>query len=325
MPRSGTSSLFSDLDVEVQPDAPIGSMTWYGIGGRADLLVRPHTIDALATLVKRCRRSNTPLEVLGAGANLLVADDGVGGIVVRLDQRSFRATRFDTSGDVTLMRAMAGADMARTLMDATRRGLDGLTHMAGIPATIGGAVRMNAGGAYGCIGDTVETVTCLTRSGERVTYPRDQLRFNYRAANIPDPIILAATFRLEPGDPIELRQRVKQIFEYKKSTQPLAEHSAGCAFKNPIDPVTEQRVSAGKLIDESGMKGFAIGGASISRRHANFIVTEPNATANDVILLLEEVQRRVYEQKGIELEREIVIWRRDAPGTDDQPADGQAT
>lgn len=304
------SSLFSDLDVEVMTDVPLGQRTWYGIGGTADLLIKPRTVDALATLVKRCRRSATPVHVLGSGANLLVADEGVDGVVISLDTPAFKEVKYNTAGEIHAMKAMAGADMAKTLMDSVRRGLDGLVHMAGIPATIGGALRMNAGGAYGFIGDTVQSVTCMTHNGEIVTYPASELRFGYRETNIPDPIILWAVFALTPGDPIQLRQKVKEIFAYKKSTQPLADHSAGCTFKNPIDPVTEKRVSAGKLIDEAGLKGLAIGGAQVSPLHANFVVTKPGAKADDVLRLLAEIRRRVFEHAGLELEEELIIWRR---------------
>lgn len=309
--KATVSSLFADLDVEATTDALIGAtMTWYGIGGRADLLIRPRTIDALATLMKRCDRSGTPLRVLGSGANLLVADEGVDGIVVKLDHDAFTEIKYNAAGEIHAMRAMAGADLAKTLMDATRRGLEGLSQMAGIPATIGGAIRMNAGGAYGAIGEAVDSVTCFTRAGEKVTYPASEIKFNYRGTNIPDPIILSATFKLTPTDPIKLRDQVKEIFSYKKSTQPLADHSAGCTFKNPIDPETDQRVPAGKLIDEAGLKGTSVGGATVSDRHANFIVTVPGATADDVLKLLEMVKQRVYEEKGVELHEEIAIWRR---------------
>ncbi|MCP3904375.1 MAG: UDP-N-acetylmuramate dehydrogenase [Planctomycetes bacterium] len=307
---TGPASLFSDLDVDVKPDAPLGRLTWYGVGGRADLLVRPATIEALQTLARRCARSGIPLRIFGSGANLLIADEGTDGIVIRLDHPAFREVRYNPTGTERLLKAMAGADMARTLMDATRRGLGGLAQMAGIPATIGGAVRMNAGGKFGAIGDAVESVTCITAGGQRVTYPAGELRFEYRRTNIPDPIILSTTFRLEPGDPVALRRRVKEIFAFKKSSQPLGENSAGCAFKNPVDPVTEQRVSAGRLIDEAGLKGLTRGGAKVSRHHANFIVTEPGATATDVIGVMEEVRRRVLDDCGIELEREIEYWRR---------------
>jgi UDP-N-acetylmuramate dehydrogenase len=251
--------------------------------------------------------------VLGSGANLLVADEGVDGVVVKLDQEAFTEVKYNPTGQVSAMRAMAGADMARTLMDATRRGLEGLSQMAGIPATIGGAIRMNAGGAYGAIGDAVESVACLTRSGEKVTYPASEIKFGYRGTNIPDPIILWATFKLTPTDPIALRERVKEIFSYKKSTQPLADHSAGCTFKNPIDPVSEQRVPAGRLIDEAGLKGLSVGGATVSERHANFIVTRPGAAADDVLQLLELVRQRVFAHAGIELVTEIAVWKRGEP------------
>ncbi len=318
-----SASLFSDLHVEVFPDAAVGGMTWYGIGGRADMLVRPRDIASLTTLVKRCGRSGTPLRVLGGGANLLVADEGVDGIVVRLDSPEFRKIRYHPSGDVTVMQAMAGADLPRILMDSVRRGLEGLGALAGIPGTLGGAIRMNAGGAYGCIGDAVRSVTCVTARGDVVTHSAADVRFAYRSTSIPDPlrrpqdagvgdVVVAAALDLRPTDPIALRHRVKEIFSFKKSTQPLAEHSAGCTFKNPIDPVSEERVPAGRLIDEAGLKGLRIGGASISRRHANFIVTEPGALAQDVLRLLEEVRAKVYEHAGIELEEEIVIWRRGA-------------
>ena len=240
-----------------------------------------------------------------------VADDGVDGLVVKLDAPAFRQIKYNRSGEINIMRAMAGADMPKTLMAAVRQGLGGLSQMAGIPGSIGGMIRMNAGGSYGCIGDVVRSVSCLTRSGELVTYPAEELRFEYRTTNIPDPVIVSATFELEPTDPVALRDRVKEIFAFKKSTQPLADSSAGCTFKNPIDPVSEERVPAGKLIDEAGLKGETIGGASISHQHANFIVTEPGARADDVLALLDLVRRRVYEHAGIELETEVVVWRRE--------------
>lgn len=305
------SPMFSDLDVEVQTDAPIGPMTWYGIGGKADLLVKPLNVESLCTLVKRTHRAKSSLRIFGQGANLLVADAGVGDIVISLDTPAFREITYNATGDVHTMRVMAGADLASTLMDTVRRGLEGLSHLAGIPASIGGAIRMNAGGKFGCIGDSIATVTCITRAGETVTYPIEEIKFGYRQTNIPDPIIIAATFRITPTDPIELRQKVKNIFTFKKSTQPLAEHSAGCTFKNPLDPATGERLAAGRLIDRAGLKGLRIGGAMVSMHHANFIVTDSTATADDVMQLLTVVQSRVFDHCGIQLEREVVIWQRD--------------
>ncbi|MFO0874726.1 MAG: UDP-N-acetylmuramate dehydrogenase [Phycisphaerales bacterium] len=309
MPAS-TSTLLADLDVRVEVDAPIGQMTWYGIGGRADCLVHPRSLESLQILAKRCARSEAPLRVLGSGANLLVADEGVDGVVVKLDEPAFTEIRYNARGALDAMRAGAGADLSRVLMDCVRRGLEGLSQMAGIPASVGGAIRMNAGGAYGAVGDRVHSVGCVTRGGELAVYPRSELRFEYRRTNLRDPIILWAAFGLEETDPVALRERVKEIFAYKKSTQPLAEHSAGCAFRNPVDPVTEQRVGAGKLIDEAGLKGTTLGGATISPRHANFITVQPGTRSDDVLRLLEVVQQRVLDHSGYELEPEIAIWRR---------------
>ncbi len=310
------SGLFGDLDVDITPNAPLGAMTWYGVGGHADWLIRPRDINSLVLLMKRCQRSQTPLRILGSGANLLISDEGVDGLVVKLDSTFFKELNYHESSHESRVQIMAGADLTRVVMDTTRRGLDGMSALAGIPASVGGAIRMNAGGAFGAIGDVVYSVTCLTRQGEKVTYHADQLRFEYRSTNIPDPIILSATFDLQPTDPITLRERVKEIFAYKKSTQPLGESTAGCAFKNPVDPVTEQRVSAGKLIDQAGLKGLAVGGATVSRQHANFIVTQPGALSEDVIKLIKQIKQHVYDHAGIELEEEIIIWRRDEDDAD---------
>ncbi|MGI9013500.1 MAG: UDP-N-acetylmuramate dehydrogenase [Phycisphaerales bacterium] len=305
-----TSGIFSDLDVDVTLDAPIGSMTWYGIGGRADVLLSPHSIEALATLIRRCRRTRTPLRILGKGANLLVADEGVDGVVVRLDAPLFQETRFEEGGEETVLRAGGGADLARITVDCARRGLAGFSHMAGIPGTIGGGLRMNAGGAFGCISDGVQTVTCLTRTGDVATYSRDELTFDYRRSSLTDPVILGAAFSLSQSDPITVRNRVKEIFAFKKSTQPLAEHSAGCAFRNAFDPEHEETIRAGKLIDHAGLKGLTVGGARVSDRHANFITVDGSARADHVLQLMGLVRQRVFEHAGIMLENEVVIWRR---------------
>ena len=219
--------------------------------------------DALATLVRRCKENEIPVRIR-SGANLLVADEGVDGVVIRLDQPAFREVSYNADGAVEAARAMAGADMARTLNETVRRGLAGLQQMAGIPASIGGAIRMNAGGAFGSIGDAVHSVACLDDGGEIVVYPASELRFEYRQTNLPHRIILWAAFHLEDDDPRALRNRVLEIFNYKRSTQPMADASAGCTFKNPVDPATGERTSAGGLIDRAGLKGHRIGSAEVS-------------------------------------------------------------
>ena len=189
MKKTSVASIYGDLDVEVELDASIGAQSWFNAGGTADVLLHPAGIEDVAEIIKRCRRTDTPVRILGEGANLLISDEGVDGIVIKLDASAFKAIEFNADGNLELMRVGAGADMARTLMDATRRGLSGLAQMAGIPASIGGALRMNAGGAFGSIGDSVEAVACMARNGEVKVYPQSELSFEYRHTNIPNGII----------------------------------------------------------------------------------------------------------------------------------------
>ena len=313
MTRIGHSptNLFADLDVEGHPDHPIGKDTWFGIGGHADMLVRPRAEASLCELVRRCHEHEIPVRVFGNGANLLVADEGVDGIVVRLDHTAFTEVRYNLDGAVEAMKAMAGADMGRTMTEAVRRGLSGLQQMAGIPASIGGAIRMNAGGAFGSIGDSVHSVGCLTTRGDLVIYPAQELKMGYRETNLPDGIILWAAFNMEEADPRALKEQMLEIFQYKKTTQPsLAESSAGCAFKNPIRPGSTDRTSAGKLIDQAGLKEHRVGGAHVSSMHGNFLLVDQGGTATDLIRLMDEVRSEVEVAHGIELENEVVIWAR---------------
>ncbi|MFO0894389.1 MAG: UDP-N-acetylmuramate dehydrogenase [Phycisphaerales bacterium] len=307
---SGTAALYADLDVRVETDAPLAAHTWFGIGGRADCLVRPATEEALATLVRRCHVGGVPLRILGSGANLLVADEGVDGVVVKLDSPAFMELRFNARGAADTLRVGGGADLARVINECARRGLEGLSALAGIPASIGGAIRMNAGGRYGATGDSVHSVGFMTMDGSLHAYPASELRFQYRRTSLPPGVVLWSAFRLEETDPAQVRARVRDIFAYKKSTQPLAEHSAGCMFRNPVPPGAAAPVSAGMLIDRAGLKGLQVGGAAVSRHHGNFIVVQPGAMAADVMELVRRIQDAVREREGVDLEREVVFWKR---------------
>ncbi len=320
--------VLADLDADVEYNAPIGeTMTWYSIGGKADVLVRPHSTDALITLMQRCRESHIPVRLLGSGANLLVHDEGVDGIVIHLNHSAFREVsaihrhRHNRGGDGQPgdgIRVMAGASMERLVMNQSLQGMAGLEMMAGIPASVGGAIRMNAGGKFGAISDVVISVGCVDLDGNAIIYPADAIEFGYRRCSIIDPVILWAEFRLQPMDPKRVHGRVKEIFAYKKKVQPMGAKSAGCAFKNPIahdgtaDP---KRISAGQLIDRAGLKNYSVGGAHISEQHANFIAAEKTACAQDVIDIMEHVQRVVRDQAGYELQREIIIWKRKSPSS----------
>lgn len=298
----GAADIVRRLGIAHDVDAPLGPLTWYKVGGAADVLARPHDVEHLASLMRGCHDANVPVHVLGRGANLLVCDEGVRGVVIQLTAPALR--RIQLNG--TQATAGGGADLARLIMTCVRGGCAGLEGLAGVPATVGGALRMNAGGHHATISDTLVSVTTLDQAGELHERARRDIAFAYRSSDIADPIIVEAKFVLQPDDPAVLRQRVKAIFAEKRASQPLADKSAGCAFKNPPADVSDR--PAGQLIDEAGLKGLRIGGAEVSGRHANFIVVHSGGTANDVLAVMTHVQRTVAERFSIELEREVVVW-----------------
>lgn len=301
--------------VAIERDAPIP--TWFRIGGRADALARPRDVSELLA----CVRMEPRLRVLGDGANLLVDDDGVGELVVALDAPAFKGWEIDAARG--LVRVGAGANLPKLINETVRLGLAGIETLGGIPATIGGALVMNAGGAFGQIADTVARVFALDRAGREVMLSREQIPFSYRHSGLEHLILTGAELKLTPGDPATVRDRLKEIMRYKSGSQPMAADSAGCCFKNPTlaadvpelladlpTAVAGARVSAGMLIDRAGCKGMRIGGAQVSERHANFFVTHPGATARDVQALMAAVTRRVIEAFGVMLVSEVVVWRR---------------
>ena len=290
----------------IQTDAPIE--TWFGVGGRADRLARPRTLEDVVEI----RRAGEPLRILGDGANLLVADDGIDGIVVSLD--ALDRVEWPSSvepGRPVLVLAGAGCNLPRLLLECVRRGLCGIEGLGGIPASLGGAACMNAGGAFGALADSVAWVEGIDQHGDLQRITRSEIPFAYRTSGLGHLVITEVALALEPVAPnrrLALRERLKEVMAYKKSTQPLAARSAGCVFRNPT--VDGERISAGRLIDEAGCKGLNRGGARVSDHHANFIVTGLGCRAAHIIELIGEVRDIVLRRTGIELEREVVIWSR---------------
>jgi UDP-N-acetylmuramate dehydrogenase len=294
----------------IEEKAPIS--TWFHIGGSADRLARPGTPEDLL----RCVEMDPDLVVLGEGANLLVDDAGMDRLVVSLQTPGFKGVEFDASG---LVRAGAGVALPRLISDCVKRGLSGIETLAGIPATVGGATVMNAGGAFGEWASAVRTVFALDRAGREHSFRRDLIDFGYRQSHLNHLIVTGVELALTPGDPAECKAELNRCMEYKGRTQPLKDKSAGCVFKNPVlhDDLTDigaegQRVSAGMLIDRAGCKGMRVGGASVSDVHANFFVVEAGAKARDVIDLIGRVRHRVIDVFGVALDREVVIWERAA-------------
>lgn len=296
--RIATSSPFAGLEEAVEENVPLARYTWYKIGGPARYFVRPRHEADLQLAAQRCVENDIPIYVLGLGANLLVHDAGVNGAVFRLDHEHWRTVRFDK----TTLTVGAGVDMQKLVLRTVRQGLAGIECLAGIPGTVGGGIRMNAGGKFGDIGATVTRVGVMDVTGLLFDRHKDDLVFDYRSTNIAAKFILNATLELEEEDPERIMRKVKEIWMYKRNSQPLNTKNAGCIFKNP------RGLSAGALIDQAGLKGFRVGGAEVSEKHANFIVAHAGAKAEDVLTLIKVIREKVEEKEGVHLESEVQVW-----------------
>ncbi|MBX3412066.1 MAG: UDP-N-acetylmuramate dehydrogenase [Pirellulales bacterium] len=281
-----------------RPREPLAPHTWFHLGGPAEFFAEPRTLDELSALVRRCHETETPVRLLGGGSNLLVREDGVPGLVIRLPEAAFGQIAVEGRR----VKAGGGAKLGHVISTSVREGLAGLEPLVGIPGTLGGALHGNAGSRGGDVGQWTRRATVMSRSGEISTRERTELHFAYRESSLDDLVILEAEFELEKDDPTELTKRMQKQWIVKKASQPLGHQSAGCIFKNP------RGISAGMLVDQAGLKGHRIGGAEVSERHANFIVSDESATSQDVLRLIELVRDRVAERFGVELETEIEIW-----------------
>ncbi len=290
--------LFSGLEAIVRQREPLAPHTWFQIGGPAEYFAEPRTQQELITLVERCRDASVSLRLLGSGSNILVRDEGVSGVVVRLTAAVFQA--IEVAGRTVT--AGGGARLGHVISTSVREGLGGLETLVGIPGTIGGALHGNAGGRGGDIGQWTCRATVMTRGGEFIERARQDLAFAYRESSLDELVIVEAQFQLEEDDPVELTQRMQKQWIVKKAGQPLGHQHTGCIFKSP------RGMSAGMLIDQAGMKGTRVGGAEVSDRHGNFIVAEPGATSQDVLKLIDLVRDRVLTRQGVELELEIEVW-----------------
>ncbi len=220
---------YEEFGEQVRLNVPLAPLTWFGLGGPAKYFVTPRDQEQLQAIVARLRENEIPIFVLGSGANLLVNDAGVDGAVICLNTPEFKKFSIDK----TTVTAGAGKDVQKLVLECTHAGLSGLECLAGIPGSVGGEVKMNAGGAFGDIGSAVETVTVMDTNGTIYTRTKDDLVFEYRKSNISAKFILGATFALAEDDPQRIMTKVKEIWMYKKNSQPLADKSAGCIFKNP--------------------------------------------------------------------------------------------
>jgi len=274
---------------------PLNRFTTFRIGGEADYLVEPADSDDLLSMVKYCNSKSMPFYVMGNGSNILISDEGIRGVVINLET-GFNYIRNEDGVIVS----GAGAKLAKFVDFCIQNNLSGVEMIAGIPATVGGALIMNAG-CYGGETSTYVTEVTVIRSEKILNLSKEACGFVYRNSNLKDTVIMQAKFKLPAGDKDELLKLRKEFLLKRNESQPVEIPNAGCIFKNP------KGTHAAVLIEECGLKGMSVGGAMVSPKHANFIVNNGAATANDVLELVRKIQKTVKDTKGIELNLEVKL------------------
>ena len=281
--------------MEVRLKEPMSCHTSFRTGGPADWFIIPDTPEELAAVISVCRRLDASWCVIGNGTNLLAGDLGYRGAIISME----RFQKLEICGN--RVSAGAGLLLSRLANGACKEGLAGMEFAAGIPGTVGGAVVMNAGAYGGEISRILESVTVLDEDGRLSKRQAEELELGYRTSRFQrtGEIVLEAEFLLVPGAQDEIRARMEELAKRRKEKQPLEYPSAGSTFKRP------EGYFAGQLIEKAGLKGFCLGGAAVSEKHAGFVINKENATSADILALCEEVRRRVKENSGQDLELEV--------------------
>ncbi len=279
-------------------DEPMKNHTSFKIGGPADFLVLPEKMEEITETVKMLKRKSIPYMIIGNASNLLVRDKGIRGVVIKLGESYNHVTI-----EGTRVTAESGVLLSRLAKQIAKASLKGFEFASGIPGSLGGAVFMNAGAYGGEMKDVVTSVKALNDQGEVITLNNQELQMGYRSSILQEKhyAVLEVVMKLEVGESEEIYEKIRELDQQRTTKQPIHLPSAGSVFKRP------EGYFAGKLIQDSGMKGFCIGGAEISTLHCGFIVNQGGATAQDVIDLVEEVQKNVKEKFGVDLERELRI------------------
>ena len=290
--RHDLTAVLSGFRGDVAFDASLEAVTSLRIGGPADALVTPVDVRDVCRIVRQAHVAHVPLMVLG-GTNLLVKDGGVRGVVVSLSNMVAITREEDV-----LVFAEAGARMPTLMGFAARHALSGLEWAAGIPGTVGGAVVMNAGTKLGEIGHCLEAIQMVNPEGRVLTHAAAGLSLSYRHAGLPEGVVVGVWVRLAPASRDQIESSAKSYLQYRKHSQPLSQPNAGSVFKNP------PRTTAGRLIEEAGLKGCRVGDAQVSTRHANFLVNLGRARASDMLRLIAKIQQDVFHRTDIMLELE---------------------
>ncbi len=295
---------------QVRWNEPMAAHTTLRVGGPAEAYVAVADAEALRELVAKCAAENVPYFILAGGTNLLVRDGGLAGVVIDVKKGLKDIRRLPAREEALPVAAGAGANLQALCRFAIENGLDGMNFALGIPGTVGGAITMNAGTARGDMAGVVASIRLLTPDGRFVERGKNETRFDYRGMVIPgvtddrrgQAVIVDAVLELSAADPEEVRTEADALLQERLLMQPTSAWSAGCFFKNP--PGGE---SAGRLIDQAGLKGQSVGGAAVSERHANFIINTGQARAADILALMELVRTKVADTFGVMLEPEVRI------------------
>ena len=276
--------------------ALLAPMTWFRVGGPAEVLFRPADRDDLAAFVA-AKPADVPVTVIGVGSNLLVRDGGVPGVVIRLG-RGFSQIAVEPGNRIRVGTVVPDVKLARAAADA---GIAGLAFYRGVPGSVGGALRMNAGAHGRETRDVLVEASAVDRKGAIHTVPLEAMQLTYRHCGVPgDWIFTAALFQGSAGDSVEIHKQMQEVAEYREANQPIKERTGGSTFKNPPGS------SAWKLIDAAGCRGLRVGGAMVSQMHCNFLINDGNASAEDIEKLGETVRARVREASGLTLDWEII-------------------
>lgn len=292
-------NLFSDIysKDEVKINALMKEHINFEVGGPADILLIPSKVEQIIESVKICKENNIPYFVMGNGSNLLVKDGGIRGVVIKLTGLT------NLEVNETEIKADCGVMLKELSDKALENSLTGLEFACGIPGSVGGAVFMNAGAYNGEIKNVIKEAQVITSSGEIVTLSKDELELGYRTSKVmrDNSIVINATFKLEKGNKEEIKETIDDLTQKREEKQPLEYPSAGSTFKRP------EGYFAGKLIQDSGLKGYSIGGAAVSSKHSGFVINKDNATAKDILDLIAYIQAEVKKQFGVELHTEVRI------------------
>ena len=278
----------------------MSNYTSFKIGGPAEYLIKVQTQEELKAFLKIIKNQEIPLTIIGNGSNILVSDNGIKGIVLKIEINTF-----ELNEQTAHLRVGSGVKLGFIAQKCLKSEISGFEFASGIPGTIGGAIRMNAGAHGKEMKDVITTITYMDRNGDIFTIQNEDARFEYRNSLFAhkDYIILEVEMQLEDGNSEEIQEKMTEYATYRKEKQPIEYPSAGSTFKRGTDFITA------KLIDECGLKGYQIGGAQISEKHAGFIINKGNATAEDVIKLMEYAKERVYNKFGKIIEPEIEILK----------------